>query len=243
MKTKVRDCLIAYAIKYKGDASQIGRAYLDHEKIDLNDYDFKGNAITLFDDEYPMEFARLERAPLVLFYKGDISLLKKLDKVAIIGGDRNNYSTKAADSLAKQKAREGKIIISDLLYCNEILPNITTKSIVVSSCGIECNTATGDADLVISEYPSEIRSDDDRNNRSGEIIAALSDTTYIMSSLNCHSTGRKSKEYNAISVAASIDKEVKVLPYHLFNIYGKSNNYLIDMGAKCISYKDIGFKD
>ena len=69
-----REVLIAYAIKYSGEYQSIRKAINSNEFIYPVNMD---NVLTIFDDDYPIELFDLERPPFVLFYKGDINLLKK----------------------------------------------------------------------------------------------------------------------------------------------------------------------
>lgn len=78
----MREQILYYALKYKGEYPSIKTALKENKKWKKIDYD--GNFITIFDGEYPEEFKNLNDPPFILFYKGDISLLKR-NKIAITG--------------------------------------------------------------------------------------------------------------------------------------------------------------
>ena len=79
-----RNKLISLAIKYAGNYDLIRKAIIRNEDVEER---FCPNAITIFDDAYPIELFDLNKSPFVLFYRGDISLLKR-DKISIVGSRR-----------------------------------------------------------------------------------------------------------------------------------------------------------
>lgn len=236
---KTRENLIAYAYKYKGEIFKVSRAYLDNEKIEPMDYiNENDNVITIFDEEYPIDIlSKLETPPLVLFYEGDISLLKSnTKKIGIIGCDNcsNGYAFQCTLSLIKANESRNNTLISDNSLTGSYVASykVDAKKITVLSCGINCNVSSN-ADLIISEYPGEIRSDDARSMMSARLIGALS------KELNIIQAQEKSKEVAAINTALELGNKVKVLPYDIFNLYGSYNNNLIQQGAEMIMYKDL----
>ena len=84
--------LLAYSLKYQGDFALIHKAILSSEPFVLTKY--KGFYFTILDDIYPNGLKNLKNPPFVLYYRGNINLLKKLS-VSVIGS-RNalEYSCK-----------------------------------------------------------------------------------------------------------------------------------------------------
>mgnify|MGYP003376399578 CR=1 FL=1 len=76
-----REQIIYYSYKYKGEYARIIKAIKDDEdykRLDIH------NCLTILDAEYPKELSLLHYPPLVIYYKGDLSLLKE-GKAAIVG--------------------------------------------------------------------------------------------------------------------------------------------------------------
>lgn len=83
---KMRDLLGYFAYKYNGNYGKIlkaieGNEYVSSKQIELMykklDYDF----FTLIDDDYPEMLKRVDNPPIVMFYKGDISLINEENKI------------------------------------------------------------------------------------------------------------------------------------------------------------------
>lgn len=67
-----REELIALSLKYDGDYFKIVEAIKKQEPIKGINIE---NCITIFDDDYPRGLLDLKYPPLVLFYKGNRSLI------------------------------------------------------------------------------------------------------------------------------------------------------------------------
>ena len=98
-KQFLRNTLLYLSLKYHGDYFSILNALKNKEDVD---YDtvmktadrFNGHFITYLDDEYPSNLRNYFRPPFVLFYEGDINLLKHKNIVAISctrDTDKNDY--------------------------------------------------------------------------------------------------------------------------------------------------------
>ena len=70
-----REAILWYAIQYDGDWKKIGNAIKAHENYSIIHYPYA--YITIMDDAYPDAFKRLRYPPWIIFYQGDINLLKE----------------------------------------------------------------------------------------------------------------------------------------------------------------------
>ena len=68
-----RNKLISYSFYYRGHYDKITRAIENNEDIMI---DRNINAITILDEIYPKSFLDLKSPPYVLYYKGNLDLLK-----------------------------------------------------------------------------------------------------------------------------------------------------------------------
>ncbi|MBQ4253356.1 MAG: DNA-processing protein DprA, partial [Erysipelotrichaceae bacterium] len=84
----MRENLIRLAIKHEGDYFKIRKAL--EKKEDTDDGIPLQQALTILDEEYPKELLELKYPPYVLFYEGDIRLLK--EKMISIVGSRESCS-------------------------------------------------------------------------------------------------------------------------------------------------------
>ena len=83
---EMRDVLGYFAYKYNGDSSKILSAIEEKEPVKDEqikamykklDYDF----FTVIDDNYPEMLKHVENPPIVMFYKGDISLINPTNDI------------------------------------------------------------------------------------------------------------------------------------------------------------------
>ena len=88
LNLKMREVLIYFALKYKGNWELIHSAINLKEEIDINYLNvemgkIKCNIVTLIDQNYPEQLKKIYQPPFVLFYYGDLSLLKN-DSFSIV---------------------------------------------------------------------------------------------------------------------------------------------------------------
>lgn len=230
-----RERLISIVIKNHGDYNKIKSDIVKGEYLKL---DSIPNCLTVFDDEYPPCLMDLDNPPLVLFYKGDLRLLKK-DKIGIVGSRQaSDYAMKMTKILAKNKQ---EVIVSGMAKgIDYIAQSSAKKTIGVLGCGIDyiypaCNkdlyTKVINEGLLLSEYPFDTKPYAYHFPFRNRIIAALSNEIYIMDIKQASGT------MTTVNEGLKLGRDIKVLPYSLDNDDSSYNNKLIYEGA-CIITKD-----
>ncbi|MBR4461797.1 MAG: DNA-protecting protein DprA [Erysipelotrichaceae bacterium] len=233
-----RELLISYALFYGGEYMAIRKAILEQRPV-LNRH--IENALTIFDPEYPIELRDLRYPPYVLFYKGDLTLLKE-EKIAIVGSRKPcDYALKATECLCK--GNTDKVIISGLAKGIDAKAHWSaSKTIAISGCGIDRIYPFENAGLyeeieknglILSEYPGMIRPYAYHFPFRNRIIAALASKIYIMQSAD------RSGTMTTVNEGLELGRSIKVLPYDLFDSNGISNNRLIYEGAEPILSEEI----
>lgn len=229
--------LISLAIKYSGDYNKIIKAINNNEYYELSN----DQCFTIFDSVYPSCLLELKNPPFVLFYKGNLDLLKE-EKIGVVGSRMPcEYALEATKRLClKQK---DKVVVSGLAKGIDAYAHYYAgKTIGILGCGIDyiypaCNKELykkiENEGLILSEYPGLSTPYGYNFPFRNRIIAALSKEVYIMEAHD------KSGTLTTINEALELGKDVKVLPYDLLNIKGKYNNYLIQEGSNIISYDEI----
>ncbi len=232
-----RNNLIYYAKKYEGDYNRITVAIRNEEEVNE---ECKDRCITILDDEYPKSLLDLNYPPFVLFYEGDISLLKS-ESIAVVGSrNPTEYSKQATKDLVQNT---GKTVVSGLAKgIDAIAHENASRSIGVLGSGINYAYPYENKDLidrmkkeqlVISEYPDRVKPYAYHFPFRNRIIAALSNTVYIME------TKEFSGTMTTVNEALELGKEVKVLPFDIYSSGGKGNLKLIHEGADIIDTKEI----
>lgn len=233
-----REKIISLAIKYSGEYALITKAIKNNEEVDKCVVE---NAITIFDEEYPKELRDLKYPPYVLFYKGNLDLLKK-EKIAIIGSRLPcKYAVEATKLLTKNN--NVKVIVSGLAKGIDARAHEEADySIGVLGCGIDyiypyeninLYIKLQNQGLILSEYPGLTKPYSFHFPFRNRIIAALASTVYVMQS------SQKSGTVTTINEALELQKDVKILPFSIFEDAGQYNNKLINDGALIIDNSDI----
>lgn len=231
-----REYLIAYAIKYNGSYERIKLAISKREEIEPVKCD---NCITIFDNDYPKLLLELKEPPFVLFYKGNLDLLKE-KSVGVVGCRKPcEYSSKATQYFVEHT---DKVVISGLsLGISTIAHKHAKKTIAILGCGIDyiypinnekLYSRVEKEGLLLSEYPLNTPPLPYNFPFRDRIIAALSDELWVM---EAH---EKSGNHRTIQNTMQLNKEIFVLPFDVFKEEGKYNNYLIDAGASLLKIEE-----
>ena len=233
-----KEKLIAYSLFYDGEYFAILKAIQNNIEVPNIIVE---NAITIFDDIYPKRLLDLKYPPFVLYYKGNLDLLKQ-ENISIVGS-RNacGYALKATKMLVD--AHKDKVIISGLALGIDRQAHVcASKSIGILGCGIDYIYPYKNLDiyqtlhnngLLLSEYPLMVKPLAYHFPFRNRIIASLTETVYIMQS------NANSGTMTTVNEALELGRNIKVLPYDIFNEYGINNNRLIYEGAEPIVIDNI----
>lgn len=235
-----REKLISYSFYYAGEYNKIVKAISNNEDIPIVNID---NAFTIFDDIYPKRLLELKYPPFVLYYKGNLELLNS-DCIGIVGSRKPcEYALKATKGLVK--ANIDKTIVSGLAKGIDACAHSYAKNTIgILGCGIDYIYPSCNYDLIkrleiegliISEYPLKSKPLGYHFPFRNRLIACLSNKLYIMQS------NYKSGTMTTINEGLDLGREIRVLPYDIFDDYGTNNNHLINEGAMMIESDEIAF--
>jgi DNA processing protein len=202
------------------------------------------SVITIFDEEYPAVLKEIYQPPWALFVKGDITLLKKEPKLAVVGSRQaTQYGRNAIRLLFPHLIEKGVIIVSGLAkgidaLAHECAVNNGGKTIAVIAGGFyhiypkeNLNLAIKlmKSHLVISEYPPDVKPTKWHFPMRNRIISGLSKGTFIIEAK------RKSGSLITANYAVNEGREVFSLPGSIFNPFSNGTNELIQQGAKLVT--------
>ena len=236
-----RNLLIAYSLYYEGDYQKIIKAIEAEESVPL--LECLNNAITIYDKEYPSSLLDLNLPPLVLYYKGNLELLRK-PAIGVVGSRTPcDYALKATELLVRNNS--DKVIVSGLAKGIDACSHENAhETIGVLGCGIDYIYPYNNYHLfkeieknglIISEYPGMVKPLSYHFPFRNRIIAGLSDRVYIMQS------SPRSGTMTTVNETLELGKDIRVLPYSIFSEAGRHNNHLIYEGATPIEYDEIAF--
>jgi len=250
---KARDVLLYFALKYEGQYEAIISSIRNKVQIDEQDYRFvttnyKGDFITIVDNEYPLEFKKIYRPPLVVFYKGNLKLLINLSKAIAVIGTRNpsEYGIKMATNLTHDLASDEFIIVSGMAkgidaVAHQTALNANGKTIAVLGSGINYPYPKQNESLyqnlcqhglVLSEYPGSTKPTKDNFPERNRLVAALGRAVLVVEA--------KKRSGTFITVGASLAGGGDIFCVPGLASEDSGTNQLIKDGAYLVeSFEDI----
>lgn len=216
----------------------------------IRQYEKRGiYAITILDENYPSLLKEIYQPPWVLFAKGDLSLLGKEPKLAVVGSRQaTQYGKNAIKLMFPLLVEKGVLIVSGLAVGIDTLAHEYTMkngghTIAVIAGGLDHIYPKENADLakelmetqlIVSEYPPAVKPNRWHFPARNRIISGMSNGTFIIEAK------RKSGSLITANYAVNEGREVFSLPGSIFNPYSLGTNDLIQQGAKLVtSSEDI----
>ncbi|MEH7277118.1 DNA-processing protein DprA [Neobacillus vireti] len=204
-------------------------------------------AITLFDENYPSLLKEIYQPPWVLFAKGNLSLLRRQPKLAVVGSrNATQYGRSAIQLMFPKLVQNGVIIVSGLAsgidtLAHEYAMKNNGNTIAVIAGGLyhiypkENNELAREmvkTQLVVSEYPPDTKPLRWHFPARNRIISGMSNGTFIIEAK------RKSGSLITANYAVNEGREVFSLPGSIFNPCSMGTNDLIQQGAKLVMSSD-----
>lgn len=233
-----RDFLIACALEAKGEYETVLKLL---QKRPLLNKKSDVSCLTILDEDYPAEFRLLKYPPFVLFYKGDITLLKA-NKISIVGS--RNPCRYACEATLRLAGHTNEVVVSGLAKGIDSLAHQAAKrTIAILGSGIDnCYPKTNHdlyrkiagEGLILSEYPADVLPLKHHFPWRNRLIAALGSSLYLME------VRPKSGSLSTLNAALELNRDIYVLPFSLFEAGGAYNNQLIAEGAQLICRQQLG---
>lgn len=231
-----REMLVQYSIAHSGDWTKITQAIRSKESIVLRNV--MTPYITIFDDAYPDSLRLLRYPPWVLFYKGNIDLLKTRCMTIVGSRELNAYGKEmtclAADILSRKYTIVSGLAKGADAFAHQTALKNHSHTIGVIASGLKTQYPSCNAplykemekhDLIITEYPFYTGIRKHHFACRNRILAALGE--------KCIVTGAKRKSGTMLTVneAMALSKEVWCFPYPFGSEEGEGCSKLINDGA------------
>ncbi|MBO4927532.1 MAG: DNA-processing protein DprA [Clostridiales bacterium] len=220
-------------------------AYLRFEEYVAYVEDRNIYSVNILEDRYPKYMKPLTNMPLILYCKGDFSLLDEAKpRVCIVGTRRPSaYGRRVTSEFSRKLAMHQIVIVSGLArgvdsYAHEACLAAGGKTIAVMPCGLdkvypkenrEIFDRIAAEGLLISELvPGQdpVRKYFPARNR---ILAAISDCVMISEA------GKHSGTLHTASFAAAQGKEVFAVPSIIYSVTAEGNLALLKDGAEVVT--------
>ena len=206
------------------------------------------NFITVHSPEYPQQLREIKSAPFILFYLGNIELLKK-KQLAVVGTRRySEYGKIVTEKIIPEIAQAGIIITSGMAQGIDTISHLATISvnqstIAVLGAGITVTQQNNYANktistiltyngLIISEYPPFTVATKYTFPARNRIISGLSLGTLVIEA------SKKSGTMITVNYALEQNREVFAIPGNIFSNRSTGTHHLIKEGAQIVTSAD-----
>ncbi len=222
----------------KGDYNKMKRM-IDNKSFCI-EYPCNEKFIVRGEKEYPPEFEKLDLPPYIIFYRGDISLLRK-ESVGIIGSRKPSLYALSVTEKLSLKLAERFVIVSGLAYGIDVCAHqsaLKFNTIAILGCGVdivyprihkEIQEEISKSHLLISEYPPGVGPQKYHFPFRNRLIASLSQDLYVMSGTF------KSGTMHTVMEALKLNKNIICLPHPITDSSGSGCNALIADGAMMLT--------
>ena len=203
--------------------------------------------LTILDGGYPQRLKEIYLPPIVLFYRGNLSLINQR-AVAIVGSrDHSKYAKDCIHELIPTIVNDGIVVVSGLArgvdtLAHEETLRISGNTIAVIGSGLDVVYPPENANLydmiakrglLLSEYPLESRPLKFHFPYRNRIIAGISHGVCVIEAKE------KSGSLITANLALSENREVFAVPGSIFSTHSKGTNSLIEAGACLVSSGEI----
>ena len=236
-----REAILWYAIQYDGDWKKIGNAIKAHENYSIITYSYA--YFTIVDDEYPDAFKKLRYPPWIIFYQGDLGLLKEKG-VGIVGARNCSLQALQNTDLIVKRLQSKYVIVSGLAKGIDARAHQNAiRTIGVLGCGINViypkeNTFLFErmkyTGLIISEYPMHVKPLAYHFPWRNRLIAALSYSLVVIEA------SYKSGTMITVNECLELSVPIYCVPTAFQDEKHQGCNYLISNGANIlVDIKDV----
>lgn len=198
------------------------------------------------DDNYPPLLREIDSAPPLLYYQGDLNILKQTN-LAIVGSRQNTiYSARCLAEIIPELTRHQVVTVSGLAAgVDTLVHDLSLKNhgqtIAVLGSGLDRDSfyprsnlqlrdlmiKTGS--LIISEFPPLTRALRTNFPRRNRLIAGLSSAVLIAEA------AKKSGALITANYALDFNREVLAVPGSIHSTTSEGTNNLIKAGAKVVT--------
>lgn len=236
-KNKVKN-----AVFYIGDNGELKEKLLSldyqkfKEQIENEFFENQISAITFSSKDYPEKLKHIDVPPLVLYLKGDRSLLKK-KAISIVGTRKiTDYGKMVCEKFVKELVDAGLVTVSGLAYGVDTAVAENTlksdgKTIAVLAGGLdsiypfqnkELAQRVSENGLLVSEYKIGERPQNFQFIQRNRIVSALGLGTLIVEA------GKNSGTMSTAKFAIDQGRELFVVPGNINSVQSEGCNNLID---------------
>ncbi len=207
----------------------------------------KVGVLTILDGDYPLEWKNLPNPPVLIYFQGNIELLKNKNKLTVVGSRNiSNYSVQVMNKILPNICKLEAVIISGLALgvdslSHKLALQYGAKTIGIIGSGLDDlsfyptenlslkKEILENEGLVISEYFLGEKPLNYHFPARNRLLASLSKVVWIVQA------GQKSGSLITAKLAYELGKTVATTPYSIFDFNFGGNLRLLQEGANIIA--------
>ncbi len=235
----MREYLKDLAIYYSGNHTKIEHAL--EKAVCVPNQPCSSEYLTLYDHDYPDKLRCLQSPPFVLFYKGNLSLLKQ-PSISVVGSRVPSSYGQTMSACLVDRLKRRYVVVSGLargidgIAHQSALDGLGTIGVLgsgINRCypkeNMKLYRTMCEKHLVISEYPEMTAPNAWHFPIRNRIIAALGDSLWVMSA------SVRSGTMLSVNEALILDRPIYCLPYPITDKSGEGCNRCIQDGAMILT--------
>ena len=225
------------------EVSNIKKTDIHSVELLIKEYANNGiNILSYGSEDYPKQLRHIYNPPAILYYKGDITCLKRSKTVTAVGTRAiSEYGIFVTTKICRELAESGLIVISGFAKGTDITAHLAAANkgyptVCVLGCGVDVNypkdnfshreTIINSGGLFITEYPPGTPPNGYNFPKRNRILAALGYATIVFEASN------KSGSLITAGLASEQGRDIFSLPpANIFNKLYSGNIELIRDGA------------
>ena len=244
-KNEESEVLLGLSHVFEGDVELIIDTIVNKKERPVFDIasikkSLKSDYVTILDKEFPKRFNNYYRPPIVMYYKGDVSLLQEANKnISLLNSKTTcNYATKSVldiiTTLDKRVYQAVVVPITDggLQLASHAMSS-GFKVIAVSDKALDANTYTDTQNKVLQDVLqggglvlSEIPDHSNAKNKQHYLMRLIS---LCASNALVGAISKRDVLIHAVAISLQLGNDIYVIPFNIGSNY--INNSLIKDGA------------
>lgn len=201
--------------------------------------------LTILDEDYPKSLKEMQQPPFVLYYQGDLALLKK-KKIGVMGNRRPSvYGIKSCQSIIGELASSDVVVVGNLQLGIDAIAHLLSvrqgKTIAILSSGFlhiypsenfDLYKQIAQNHLVLSEYPPFVYPSAPQFYRAHQLMQELSEVMVVIESV------KDDKRLKFVEQLVEEGKVIYTLPAEYNSIHSAGSLALIKKGAYCLTHHE-----
>ncbi len=241
----MRNYLKNLSFHYQGYQPAIKKAFLRKEKVP--EYRSSYPYICIGEKFYPEGFYDLYDPPFVLYYQGNLELLKK-EKKLVLGSRRpSDYALRMSRKFCEYFAQEN-VLVSGLMQGIDTVVHqkgLQYGTIAILASGLDwiyplenkrLHDIIAQEQLMITEVPEAVPLRPKHFITRNRLLAAIASDIYLMSAWE------NSACLRVVDTALELNRTIYALPHPVDDRSGEGCNRLILEGAMILTKEDLLFK-